>query len=271
MPGLYLYGFTRPSTVVLPSPGEPPSLGLADGTSFHLIPFGTIGAVCSEVSLTDFQGEEGEKNLADPAWIVPRVCRHETVLETIMEQGPVLPVRFGAVFSSRQALREIVVRNGSAIDRFLEFISGKQEWSFKAFLRDEQAVDWLLNNDPDLAERFRRLSQSPGVHYLQEKQLQAAARKQVQAWVKDRLGEILDQLRPLVLDLAERKRKQAAPSSTAGELVLNCAVLLPSEGSEGFQHAVEQLQQESGPQGLLLESRGPWPPYHFCPELGGSS
>ena len=38
--------------------------------------------------------------MEDLAWVAPRALRHEEVILTVMEQGPVLPVRFGTVFSS---------------------------------------------------------------------------------------------------------------------------------------------------------------------------
>src|ERR1035441_9534100 len=58
---------------------------------------GEIGAVLSEVELAEFCGESAEARLQDLAWLGPRVCRHESVIEEFMRHGPVLPARFATL------------------------------------------------------------------------------------------------------------------------------------------------------------------------------
>jgi hypothetical protein len=170
--GLYLYGFTRAPVV------EAGVVAGLDGrTEVAVRPIGGLAAVVSPVDLVDFQGEAAEQNLQDPEWIIPRACRHERVVEEVMAAAPVLPVRFGAVFSSAETLAAFVAEHGAAISSFLDAISGKEEWAVKGLLEVERAQAAAIEADPELAEQRRRLPASPGARYFREKQLRAEARK----------------------------------------------------------------------------------------------
>ena len=164
-------------------------------------------------------------------------------------------------------------RNAAASSNaFLEFITDKEEWSVKVSLQRDSAVDWLIQTDRELSERHRRLSPSPGVRYLQEKQIKAVAGKQLQARSRHHADEMLSRLRGLALDVRELKRNHLVPDlagpagGEAGELVFNGACLLPIQGIEAFHQEVERARRAGRPQGILVETRGPWPPYHFCPK-----
>jgi hypothetical protein len=50
-------------------------------------------------------------------------------------------------------------------------------------------------------------------------------------------------------------------------MVWNAAFLLSRSARDAFQAACGRLRSEWAPQGVILESSGPWPPYHFCPPL----
>jgi hypothetical protein len=278
MIGLYLYGFARPSPALLlhargvgfcpqvTPDHESDELSLHEHSALQLIPFRNVTAICREVDLADYLGEQGERNLQNPSWVIPRACDHEGILASFLVHGPVLPVRFGAVFSSRLALKATVAERRPSIERFLEFIIDKQEWSFRASLHGDYAMDWLIQNDQALSERYRGLSKSPGVRYLQEKQLKALAGKHLQGLVRNQAEEMLTCLRDLALEVREIKRKHAVPSGAAEEVVLNCACLLSTDGVDAFHQEVEQLQSAGNLQGLSIETTGPWPPYHFCPQ-----
>jgi hypothetical protein len=172
---LYLYGFTWPGTALPPLPG-------VDGTA----PVGAlegpgITAVVSPIDPAELLGPEAEKRLEDPQWLVPRVCRHEAVLAS----GPVLPVRFGAVFSSPRALADFMEGNGRSIAAFLAAAAGKQEWAVKGFLDAVRAAERLLETDPELAARRERLPRAPGARPGPDKR---SSRESIPDWKMDSPG-----------------------------------------------------------------------------------
>src|ERR1035438_4586452 len=76
---------------------------------------GEMGAVLSEVELGEFCGETAEARLQDLAWLGPRVCQHEAVIEEVMGQTPVLPARFATLFTSLDSLNRSVLEHREAI------------------------------------------------------------------------------------------------------------------------------------------------------------
>jgi gas vesicle protein GvpL/GvpF len=119
--GLYLYGFARPGVL-----GPLDVNGVVEGRQVGVIVMQGLAAVVSEVPLEAFEAAlaTGEP---DPAWIVPRAVRHERVIEAVMALSPVLPVRFGALFSSPGALEGLVTAHREEIARFLDYYPGKKD------------------------------------------------------------------------------------------------------------------------------------------------
>lgn len=261
--GFYLYGFARANVLRHGSP-----LGLDEYTPVATREQGTIAAVVSAIDLADFQGEAAEENLHNPHWLVPRACHHERVVEQIMAASPVLPARFGSVFSSAEALAGFLRAHSDAIGHFLESISGKEEWSVKAFVEKERAIQAVIDTNSELAEQRRRLPLSPGTRYFREKQLLAAAHKRLHSWSANFAARIEKELRPLAIDANCSRPRGTHPALPGADLVLNLALLLSGDAVGALRDRIEALADTHRSQGLILECSGPWPPYNFCPALG---
>ena len=93
-----------------------------------------------------------------------------------MARSPVLPMRFGTVFTSEAALREHTEPRHPTIADFLERVTGKEEWDVKISLDLEAAIAWLLEHDPEWSARSRRWPATPGARYFQQKALGRSAR-----------------------------------------------------------------------------------------------
>jgi len=79
---------------------------------------GEVAAVLAEVHLEDFTGPESQAKMEDLAWVAPLALRHEEVVLSAMEQSPVLPVRFGTVFSSIEAAAEPLRQRQDVLMKF---------------------------------------------------------------------------------------------------------------------------------------------------------
>ena len=241
-----------------------------------------LAAIATPVALEAFSGAAGERNLQDPAWLIPRACAHEEAIEAVMQAGPVLPVRFGAVFSSRDALADFVAAHGRDIRRFLNYVADKEEWGVKVFGDLGRMREHLLAADPAFAERRRRLPATPGARYFQEKRLAADADRAVRLRCRAAAEEVQAAVHGAVVDLC-RLRVQANPQSATRssetptgvrnpqsmEMVLNLAVLVHRERIADFRRQVERLAAGRSEQGMSMTASGPWPPFNFCPALGG--
>jgi hypothetical protein len=225
-------------------------------------------AIHSAVSLDEFEGECAQGHMQDPAWIVPRACQHERVVEEVMARSPVLPVRFGAVFSSRESLAQLLAERHEEISHFLETVSDKEEWDVRGFVDRGRASEWLLSFDADLAARRARKPDSPGARYFHEKRLRAEAEAQARAWcgaIADQIGNELASHAVGVCSLARGPRNSA---EVKAETVLHLALLVLRSRVPEFCGCVEAIEAAHLARGLTLEVSGPWPPYSFCPAIG---
>jgi hypothetical protein len=228
-----------------------------------------LAAVFSTVSVGEFSASEAGPDISAPAWLVPRALRHEQVVEAVMARSPVLPARFGTIFTSHLALEELLTERRDEIAQFLRGVSGKEEWSVKVFLDMDRVGAWLLAWDPILAERRRQLSSAPGARYFQEKRLRGDVQNQVKQRGQSVAEQVGEQLRSLDGDI--RPLKLQGPDEAGRQMVFHSAVLLSREAVATLRGQLEAIQAEVDGQGVVLESSGPWPPYNFCPTLGNTT
>jgi hypothetical protein len=254
--GIYLYCFTRPGTV-------------SDRADIETLVVQDVAVVLARVPLADWEGPAAEARLSDSDWLIPRALAHELVIESQMAQSPVLPVRFGAVFSGEAALVEFVSARAEEISGFLGRIADMEEWAVKGFLNPGLTEQWLEANDPGLAERRQHLPDSPGARYFQEKRLKADLQKLAWQWTYSLTETLSAELKSRAVDVCTLRSQPAAGPDR--EMIFHAAFLLPSTSVNEFRDQVAQVEGCYAVQGLTLEMTGPWPPWSFCPALAETS
>jgi hypothetical protein len=224
---------------------------------------GGFGAVASEVELEEFCGESAEARLQDLAWLGPRVCRHEAVIEEVMRQAPVMPLRFATLFTSVDSLRQAVLEHRDAIIGFFTRLGDRQEWAVKGMLNRAAAMVRPCVPAPEDSVP----GASAGARYFQEKRIQAQ-------WERDFNLRLKDFRRRAAAALGAhaggfRERHVSPPVAAGGddELVWNWAFLLPPAGLGDFRARLESFQCGEAFPGLTLALTGPWPPFSFAPDL----
>jgi Gas vesicle synthesis protein GvpL/GvpF len=227
-----------------------------------------IAAVLSTCSLADFSGPEAEAKMQDFSWLGSRVLRHEIMIEKVMAYSPVLPARFGTLFSSLEKLEDLVERHERTISQFLNQIADGEEWGVKGILNREQAVQKLQSHDQteEKSEREGELESLPeGTRYLKERQVQQVAERDLDQWLKETSTAIADDLLKYATDF--RARQVVSLGNTEGEGVLNWAFLVPKKTKAKFRARVKRASDKLRSQGLNIEVTGPWPPYNFAPSI----
>ncbi len=259
--GVYLYGFI-PSGASIDLENV---AGIEGDDSVKVVVLPCASAVVGEIVVEPF-----EAALADgpnPDWLIPRALGHERVLGAVLTRSAVLPVRFGTLFSSREALASLSETYATAIGDYFATVGDRCEWSLKGWL-DAEAADRALELDPELAVRKARLPDSPGVRYFQEKRLRDDARLQARRIAACSAAEVRAALREVSSEVRSLPLKTS--TQPAREIVLSDVLLL----CRGCEHeALEAAERASSRTGglLTLESSGPLPPYHFCPRLADAS
>lgn len=264
--GLYLYCFARADAVqgieAAGIDGAQPVSGLS---------VKGIAAVFSPVALEEFVGDAAQSHLEDPAWVLPRACRHERVIEEVMGRSPVLPVRFGSMFTSTRLLRDLLDRSGREISWFLALMSDKEEWSVKCFADLDRNRDWLLRSDPEFAQKRKGAPSSPGARYFHDRHLQLLADKKARQGWPAAAARVENELKDHAHKSCPLRLQSRNVSGRREEMIFNCAFLLYRDNITDFQAHIESMDMEYREHGITVELSGPWPPYSFCPSIAETS
>jgi len=240
--------------------------GLADDSPLLLEDFSDVIGVVCEVPVNEFSGPAAEAKLRDLAWVGPRAIRHDRVIEQAMGYSPVLPARFGTLFSSREALDRLVKRNISEIIRFFDHVTGKDEWAVKALVSRAELRDRLFG-EKRAGRQESLASLPPGARYFKEKQILAEVEKEVGRWLKEATNVVGHRLTECAADWRKRDIVLSTQEGTGRETVVNWAFLVDRRLLGDFEARIDAANREYREHGLLFELSGPWPPYSFAPPL----
>ncbi len=265
--GIYLYCLARlDGLAAVKELAEDKRCGVDTHYCVAALPNSGVVAVISEVLLSEFS----EANLQDLSWLGERAMRHEAVVARILEASPVLPVKFGTLYKSQTSLKQFMQQHHDAIDQALERLRDKAEWSVKGYLLEEEARKIIAAEDPEIQARRDAMSQSPGVRYLQQKQLENKIDTALEGALT-RVNHDLHQALALKAEDSSALRLHASSvTGRAERMVFNGGFLLGAETIAGFRAALAEQQEAYQVIGLTLELRGPWPPYNFCPDLSSA-
>lgn len=255
--GLYVFCVTRAE---VPLPAGP---GLTAETALTRLVHGELAAVACRVALAEWTGPEAEARLRDLSWLGPRAVRHEAVIELVMASGPVLPLRFGSLFSSPASVQAWLAAAAAAIDGFFAESAQLEEWSLKGWLEVARAEAALLASDP----RLKALPASPGARYLLEQKLRQDIARSVRSWARSVEQRLLGELHGLLVRSRGLRSLSGEVSGRAEEVMFHQALLVPKLRRQELADRVTALSADLNERGLSLELTGPWPLYSFAPTL----
>lgn len=262
---LYVFCFAPPDL-----PAAPPGAGLDGLSALALERFAAASAVVSNVLPEEFCGPRAEERLQDLAWVGPRACRHEQVVEEVMHRSAVLPARFATIFSTHARLEDFVDRNAAAISGFFARLDGREEWAVKGWLDRAGAIRAL--SAAELARRQPQLeAMTPGRRHLEQQRLRAAAGSRVHRWLEESGRDAAAILATLAPQCTQRHIVRPRDPANSAEMVFNWAFLISREQREPFRAQVERASDTYANQGLAFTLSGPWPPYSFVPELSSGT
>lgn len=194
-----------------------------DGSPLRIIGEDGLAAVVSE-------RREAEVEISEEA-----LWAHERVVEALMGEGPVLPMRFGSVLPDDEAVKAILSERHEEFSRALDRVSGAVELGVRAA--------W----DPEAAAEDDAATHGPGATYL----LGLSRSRQRASALAERLDRALDGL--------FRMRSQRLLTSPS--VPLNAAYLVDRGKLDAFRRRVGAFAAEVDEAEIVCT--GPWPPYSF--------
>jgi len=237
------------------------------GSPLEIVRAGRLQAVCSQVG-PDFEERTLNERFRDLDWLSPRAVRHHEVVDALFGQcRPILPLTFGAIFRSRDALRSRIERDQVALAAALDRLARKAEWDLK-LIREEDAFHSHLRSASDALRALDAELQGkpPGTAFMLAKKIaaletaearrvSAEVRADVHAQLSDLASEAtVDELAPL-------------PSEPRTRLEMRSAYLVSETAAAGLKLAVDGLSEQYGLLGYIFDLSGPWPPFSFAGRL----
>ncbi len=259
--GLYVYGVVRAADasgrIGAGAHGVDPSAPVA------LLREGGLAALVSEVSLAEFGADAVAERIRDPSWLEEKVRAHEAVLDATLPRAPVVPFRFGTIFSEEEQVRRML-REQRHLRRTLDDLEGTLELGVKGYL-DPERFEAAQAGRPEHAEPT-----SAGRSYLLRKQLDLRLAEAREAFRAALATESHELLAAAARDARANPLQRPEATGRSGEMFLNGAYLVESAREEEFREALLELETRHGEAGAAYELTGPWPPYNFVDPQGGS-
>ena len=246
---LYLYGVTRRADTPIPE-----LTGLS-GASVETVAYQDLAAVVSQLTTRELPANEA--NL----WL------HETVIERVMELAPILPMRFGTVFTTEARVQELL---GRYLPRFVEALARVErrvELGLRVLWDDSAKVQPLLpcNESNGRMPANHQVSIAPS---SSDVEVTVADGRSYLAMRQEKEREETGQRRRAELLLAEihLPLSRLAVESTHAYLLtprmpLTATYLIDREHMPTFQANVRDLAAAHPAFKVLCT--GPWPPYSF--------
>ena len=186
------------------------------------------------------------------------VRAHWSVLGEAAKRATVLPVRFGTVLASDDAVREqLLAANAERLSALLRDMAGHVQLSVKGEYVEERLMRDIVRGSPAIAALRERLEEVPeAAGYYERIRLGELVAGEVARHREEDTRHVLERLEPLA---SAAKEEQPTQPNTA----FNLAFLVKRDGEEAFTKGVSELDKELEGR-VELRYVGPLPPYSFA-------
>jgi hypothetical protein len=182
---------------------------------------------------------------------------HQKVMETVMKQYPMLPVRFGTVSEGLDPIRKKLLKERqSELTETLRHMQGKIELGIKAIWKDMKPVfEEIVSQNKDISRLRDRLMKRRGGVQRDQVRLGEMVKEALEVWKQQKEQSILDPLEGLWV---EKKLND----HFGDQMITNAAFLVEKEKEKAFDLAVEKVTEQYAGK-MTLKYVGPIPPCNF--------
>lgn len=182
---------------------------------------------------------------------------HQKVMEAVMKQSAMLPVRFGTVGEGIDLIREKLLKaRYQELKELLSYMRDKIELGLKAVCKDMKPVfQEIVETHSEIARLRDRLAKRRGGVQRDQVRLGEMVKKALEAW-KGREEQAI--LNPLERLWVERKLN----NTFGDQMITNAAFLVEKEREAAFDLAVEKVTAMYDGR-MTFKYIGPIPPCNF--------
>jgi hypothetical protein len=237
----YVYGIIR-----CREPREFKTKGIGErGDIVHTLHHRELAAVLSDSAAKEY--DNSRRNM----------MAHMRVLEEVMGDFNTLPVRFGTVAPTQEAvLNAVLTTRYDELMSMLADMDGRVEMGLKAFWYEEVIFKEIVEQSPAIRQlRDRLVGRTPEQTYYERIRLGELIAANMDQRRDDDAESILERLRPFV-------HKTVLNKTISDRMVLNAAFLVDRTREPGLDEALQALDALMSKR-VMFKYVGPVPPYNF--------
>jgi len=243
--GIYLYAIIPAGDEIIFDVGGAGS----DNDKVYTIPHRDLAVVVSASPLPDYRGLK--RNQA-----AVYLVTHQRVVEAVMQDFSLLPVKFGTVLTDEAQVRRLLAQGEALFRSALERFSGQVQMEV-VVLRNLQQVFQEISQEAQIADLKTQIAGRPPEETTAER---IAIGQMVQASLEQRRTALRDRLLPSLQEVA---LDLVVNPPMDDSMVANIALLVDKAGRGALDQRLKSLDEEFEGR-LLFRCVGPLPPYSFA-------
>jgi hypothetical protein len=215
-----------------------------DGRKVYAIPAGRVAAVVSDVPSGTLRPERS------------RLAAHQEVLKKLMAEATPLPMSFGILADSPQAVRNMLSRNQHALREQLRRVAGKVEMGLRVTWDVPNIFEYFVNTHPELRLARDRLL---GGHREPTQEQKIEVGRLFERLLNEDREVYADKVEAILAPHCfEIERNKCRNEGEA----LNLACLVERAAMPQFESSVFEAAKQFD-NNFAFDYNGPWAPHNF--------
>jgi len=237
-------------------------MGIEDNL-VYTVPFNDISAVIHRCEAKPYKTEDKEKAAE---WILA----HQYVIDLATKEfDTVIPLTFDTIFKGgNETVKKWLSEKYHQLKALLVKLEGKAEYGVQIFLKND-FVNKMIAENEEIQKLKRELeNKSNGTAYLFKKKLEKRIHLEKEVFINRYAKELYDQIKKLIDDVELESTNREVPEKWQGkQMILNIACLTHKDKIQNLGNMLGEVNKREG---FAVRFTGPWPPYSFVGEIGGS-
>jgi len=228
-----------------------------DRDEVYSVPHRDLAAVVSASPLADYRGLKRDQ-------AVRYLVAHQRVVEAVMQDFPLLPVKFGTVLPDEARVRRLLAQGEAIFRTTLERFAGRVQMEVVVLWNLQEVFQEISQEGPIVQLKAQVAARPPEEPAPSSGEATVAERvaigQMVQASLERRRVALRDHLFPPLREVA---LDLVANPLMDDSMVTNVALLVDEAGRGALDRRLKLLDEEFGGR-LRFRCVGPLPPYNFA-------
>lgn len=222
------------------------------------LPVKDIGAIVHRCEIELYKTEDKEKALE---WLLT----HQYVIDLATKEfGTLIPLAFNNILAGDdEAVRKWLDGHYTQLKTLLERLEGKEQYEVQVFLENEFVRKTIEENEEIQNLRKEIENRTKGAAYLLRKQ-QEKRLALIECHARRLCNEIRDLVDEVGIELVDKKASEKWRDKL---MIFNLFCLVRKDRVQKLTTLLEEVNRREG---FAVRFTGPWPPYSFVAEIGGS-